>query len=289
MDRGKRIEQIAGILETIRNGASQERAAGLVSLFAFAQTDPGALIDVLLGCLNLLRGGEITPADVNPYIPSITATWDRSVSDIQAFERQGDSEGRDADEYQKLSFLARIALDLLVYAADDDDARPVLRQALALSDPHVKMAAVMWLLRRGDSVDPADIESVASNPQVRATFWGELKKLQLTDVMPARWKAPAELAASDLTRWIAHPSEMGAPPSEIELMQTFPVETDEGEAEVYLFRFREFPKPWAPGEGWMAGIASRYLDGDRYESAWSSFDRWDAMSPEKHFEKLFYR
>ncbi len=142
MNRGKRIEQIAAIVVAIRNCASEERAAGLVSLFAFAQTDPGALIDVLLGCLNLLRGGEITPADVNPYIPAITAAWDRCVSAIQAFERRGDSEGRDADEYQELSFLARIALDLLVYAADVEDAGQVLRQALALSDPYVKMAYV---------------------------------------------------------------------------------------------------------------------------------------------------
>ena len=52
---------------------------------------------------------------------------------------------------------------------------------------------------------------------------------------------------------------------------------------VYLFRFREFAKPWEAGDGWVAGIAGPIRDGESQESPWSPFDEWDSMTPRPKF------
>jgi hypothetical protein len=108
--------------------------------------------------------------------------------------------------------------------------------------------------------------------------------------MPARWAAPEKLAESALSRWLSRPTELGTFPENIELVERFPVEDDTGKSDdAYLFRFREFPKPWEPGEGWMAGIAGPYRDGVALGSPWSSFRAWNSMSPSEHFDLLYYR
>jgi len=163
-----------------------------------------------------------------------------------------------------------------------------LREALELTDPSLKMWALVSLLRRYEPVPKDDLEAVASSHIVRITFWECLQELEMESLMPARWSAPQELAASALSRWLSRPNELNAIPEEIELMRTFPAVDHAGDPmEVYLFRFREYPKPWEPGEGWMAGVAGPYRDGEQIESPWSSFRRWDSMSPEDHFEMLW--
>ena len=99
--------------------------------------------------------------------------------------------------------------------------------------------------------------------------------------MPEQWAVPEELAASELSRWLSHPNELNAYPEEIELMQiyTLPEARGRAEAEVYLSRFREFPKPWEPGERWMAGVAGPYKNGRARQLPWNREHRsWMAFT-----------
>jgi hypothetical protein len=105
--------------------------------------------------------------------------------------------------------------------------------------------------------------------------------------MPERWSMPEFLAASELSNWASHPMELGVPPEEIELAKIFSVEISGEKQDIYLFRFREYSKRGEPGEGWMARIAGPYKDGEALLSPWSSFDRWDSLTPEEHFKKLY--
>src|SRR2546421_12646154 len=106
---------------------------------------------------------------------------------------------------------------------------------------------------------------------MRMIFCGQLHKLGMQSLMPERWVQPEELAASDLTEWASHPNELGVVPEQIELMLKCLVKSDDDDPhpdEVYLFRFREYPKPWEPGEGWFAGIAGPIRDGVSLCSPW---------------------
>ena len=167
-----------------------------------------------------------------------------------------------------------------------------LREALHhLTDPSLRMVAILSLVRRGDSVTPEEIEPAAASHLSRIYLWEKLQDLGMESLVPEQWAAHEELAASDLSRWLSHPHELHAYPEEIELMRiyTLPEEEEGPEAYVYLFRFREFPKPWEPGEGWMAGVAGPYRDGRRVGSPWSELREWDSISPDEHVVMLYYR
>ena len=62
--------------------------------------------------------------------------------------------------------------------------------------------------------------------------------------------------------------------------------TDEGEAEVHLFRFRE-----TPDEPWDAGLAEPYLKEDMptcdaLGGMFSRFEQWDECTPDEHVERI---
>ena len=106
-------------------------------------------------------------------------------------------------------------------------------------------------------------------------------------MMPKCWAETEQLAVSAFVCWVGHPCELGHPPEDIEIKGRFVVEIGRQDASAYLLRFREYPKPWLPSEGWAAGIAGPFANGEELRSPWSCFDPWDSMSGEEHFHKLF--
>jgi hypothetical protein len=192
-------------------------------------------------------------------------------------------------EYQDISIEAEWFLDLLAYVPGSD-VTSCLRDALSLSDPYLNLYTVLSLARRSDPISSDEIERVAANYLVRDTLLSELRKIGKESLVPAHWKTSALLAESALAIWLARPTELNAPPEEIELMQEFPIQFDEaGVVNAFLFRYREYPMPWEPGEGWMAGVAGPFWNGEALSSPWSAMKSWDSMTPEEHFRSLYYR
>src|SRR5206468_3292545 len=144
---------------------------------------------------------------------------------------------------------------------------------LTLSDPRLKLFALVSLLRRYEPVDTEQIEHVAGANETRIILWEQLRCLELESLMPERWSSPEQLATSALVGWVADPMELGTAPEHVELMLKVPFEIEGETSDVYLFRFREYPKPWEPGQGWMAGIAGPFHKGAQLDSPWSSFDK----------------
>ncbi len=265
-------------------GEGTDRQSAVAALFARAEGEAATPHEVVQECLELLERGELRPDELAPYAPEILGIWNSACSELRPKQREGVSvEWLLEDDYRGPRALGELVLDVLGYIPGDDAGKN-LREALTLADPRLKAFAILSLLRRGEHVEPALIEDVAASLEMRMIFWRQLGKIGRQSLMPSRWAHPAMLAASDLCNWAAHPNELGVPPEEVEIMAEIPVESECGEpGVVYLFRFREYPKPWEPGEGWMAGIAGPN------DCPWSSFKKWDSMTPEEHFEKLFYR
>jgi len=65
------------------------------------------------------------------------------------------------------------------------------------------------------------------------------------------------------------------------------VEMEGRPEDVYLFRFREYPKHWEAGEGWTAGIAGPYRDGQAIGTCWSALESWDSKSHIEHVAKSY--
>jgi hypothetical protein len=287
-----RVETSAADLKTlvarIEDGKDSDRVA-LIAQFLEIDRSEGGSYEIVKTCLKLVQEKKLGPEDLAPHLPLILEFWNLAFAEVPQLQQSGpDVDWMYDDAYRWPRSYAGVLLDLLGYLPKVT-AVPHLRTTLSLSDPWLKMWAVTSLLRHSEPVQPDHIEQIASSNEARIILWQNLRKLGLTRLMPPNWAATEALAASALTVWAAHPSELGTPPEQIELMDVFPVEVEGDMLAVYLFRFREYPKPWVPGEGWKAGIAGPFRDGQELMSPWSSFETWDSMSPQDHFEKLYRR
>ncbi len=282
----RHAEELRELVAKIQESKDRDRAIAIARLFQSEGFERPQLAESALVWLRLLQEQTLTGSDVEPYVPAILEIWE--ATSAEAIHLEPTDDWMRDDDYLKVRSFAAVLLDLLGYLPGDT-ALPHLRSAFSRRDAWIRMWALISLLRHGEQVEPADIEQVAKNNDARIVLWEHLRQFGMESQMPERWAQPEELAASALARWAAHPLELGAPPEEVQLMSRFPVEFDGAMLDVYLFRFREYPKPWIPGEGWMAAIAGPFRDGEQLISCWSSFDRWDLMSPEEHFEKLYRR
>jgi len=278
-----------GFLDQLRTGTSVNREETISELLALAHPDYGLTGGVLLGCLGLLREGKLEVGELGPHLPLIMDGWFSVYAEVVRLQRDGASaEWMFDEEYSGPRSDAEIVLDLFGYLPFER-VGDALRKGLALYDPRLKLFASVSLLRQGKRVDRSELDRVAASDEVRILLWEQLREIGFLSLIPAHWSSPAQLAVSSLARWASHPMELGVPPEGIELAQTYPVETDYGPLEAYLLRFRARSEPLAETRGWMAGIAGPFHDEKEVDSPWSFFDSWEAMSPEEHFKKMYYR
>jgi hypothetical protein len=239
--------------------------------------------EALLVCIDLCHDRSIAKDTLTPHSQTILAFWSEYVQ--TALPLQKGPYRLDwilESDYSSVRRSGGILLDLMGYLPMDL-AENSLRAAFALTDPRLKMFAALSLLKNLKAVEIAELYAIGASHETRLLFWERLEALEMQSLMPSRWATPEMLAASDLSRWAGSPFELSVPPEEIESMATFPVSTDAKAEEIYVFRFREFPKPWEPDEGWFAGIAGPYRDGKPLRSPWSRFESWNSKSPEEHF------
>ncbi len=274
------------MVQDVRERRGAERRLALAKLIELAR-DESPRTGVLAACVDLCSEAVIGLADLEPHVSTLLDLWKRVFAQGKPLQKSASQiEWMIDDQYSRIRCDAEWLLDLMGYlpGAEVDIG---LRDALAPADPRLKLFAAVSLLRRLEPVDPLELEKIAASNEVRIILWERLQKLNMDSLMPPRWSSPELLAASELSRWVGHPLELGVPPEEVELMGTFQVEIEGRSEDVYLFRFREYPKPWEAGEGWTAGIAGPYWDGQMIGSCWSAFESWDSESPAEHFAKLY--
>jgi hypothetical protein len=232
----------------------------------------------------------LPPEDLVPYSATVVDQWKQAYATLLPLQQEPvTAEWLCDGDYSGLSGDGEILLDLMGYLPGPEIEQH-LREALRLTDPRLKVWAARSLLRRDATVPPEEIEAIAANDLVRITLWEFLRMKKLESLMPERWATPIALSASDLTRWLTSATELNAIPEEMEYVESYWVKDDDDVVDqVHLFKFREFPKPWEPGEGWMAGLAGPYKDGEQLDSPWSQFRRWDSMEPYDHFDMLYQR
>lgn len=195
--------------------------------------------------------------------------------------------------YHRRRWKAGVLLDLLGHVRTPA-VESELRQAVAqFSDPRLRMNALLSLLRHDCDVDPAAVAQVATSAECRKWLIDGLHKLERTQLFPRELQTQAALAESDLVNWLIHPTELGRPPDEIELMQTIPfdTETDAGWADYFLFRFRVDPPHWSSRDGWLAGVSGPFLRRDRptiqaLGDTFSAFTPWERKGESEHADDV---
>ena len=242
--------------------------------------------EALLAFLELCTGRVLQGPDLEAHVPSILCFWSDAFDRARPMQGQANKiEWKIDEDYSEVRHSAGILLDLMGYLPIHQ-VEGALREGLSLTDQRLKMFAALSLLRQLRPVEPEELEKIAASHEIRVLLWEQLRLQNMEWMMPETWSKPEMLAASELSRWIAHPMELGVHPEEIELMGSFPIMADSGLAEAFLFRFREYPKPWESSEGWMAGIAGPFRDGTLIGFCCSRFESWDSRTPEDHFFEL---
>ncbi|MCU1308061.1 MAG: hypothetical protein JWN45_2756 [Acidobacteriaceae bacterium] len=277
-------DEVKCIAREVRGARSELKAQPLARLIEKTQ-DSETVTNAITALLQLCERSFIGRQDLMPHAQTLLGLCSEALDQSKPVQADPCKMEWIIDpDYKPIRHRAGLLLDIIGYLPTEE-AGPVLRAAFSLTDPRLKLIAAPSLLRNLEPVDAAELEKIAASHEVRILLWEQLRQLQM-ELMPIRWSGSDQLAASELSRWIEHPMELGTPPEEIELIETFPVQVDERVLDLYLFRFREFAKPWEPDQGWKAGVAGPYENGQFVRSCFSSFESWDARTPEDRVKKM---
>jgi hypothetical protein len=131
--------------------------------------------------------------------------------------------------------------------------RAELRRWLEVDDPSTRLAAVVGLIRLGEDVDQSLVDELAGVDEVRNDLFDRLRDVGAEARFPDRWHNQRAFAASEMTRWLAFPTELAAAPEGLELVAVIAAGD---EAEFYMFKFRA-----AANDPWCSGLAGPYTPG----------------------------
>ncbi len=168
------------------------------------------------------------------------------------------------------------------YHATVKGGERVYRQALD------RIAPVLRALEAGETPRPEDLARFARASETRKALFESLREYRRLDLFPREQVTWEALAEADLVLWLWHPSELGAPPDEIELMKQVPAPgaEDSHGLRYYVFRFRTKPPHWAAENGWMAGVAGPYPTAEAprpyARGTFSRFEAYESRAPEEH-------
>ncbi|MCB9586187.1 MAG: hypothetical protein H6718_12365 [Polyangiaceae bacterium] len=207
---------------------------------------------------------------------------------ITKAQRKGGPNWLYEEPYLEAQDEAEILLDLMGYVPTAEVEQP-LEDALKLKAPRLVCFAALSLVRHGVAVDPAALERIAANPEMRGTLFDGLGALERESLFPEKYKTQQAFAEWDMVHWLVYPTELGRPPDEIELMQVISedTKTPEGVMEWYLFRFRMKAPHSMASDGWMAGVSGPFQRSEApstrsYGDTFSSFTKWSERTPEEH-------
>jgi hypothetical protein len=258
-----------------------------------------ALLDFAAGpsefeiCAALLaacEAGALTPAQLALHTGKVLAIWNRLREAVRSAQTGAKPGWFWEDDYQELRGRAGLVLDIFGYLPSGE-VRTELQAALQFADPKLKLLAAVSLLRAGERVPEGVIEEVAASAECRNWLHSSLAKMGKGASYPAKWNTQQAFAESEMVGWLVFPTELGRPPDDIELMRVVSQSFREGVFDWYLFRFRTREPHWAAEKGWMAGVAGPFRRADApsptsYGDTFSSFDKWDSMSPDDHVRSV---
>jgi DNA-binding transcriptional ArsR family regulator len=253
---------------------------------------PARATDIYLAALFICQEGSIEGRQLATWAPALLEAYRREREWLLPRQRDKGSAWMWEEAYQEHRAMGSLLLDLLGCTASDA-VESELVAALDYRDPRLVHFGVLALVKQGkaERVPAAAIERVAADAEMRAWLFEGLKALERRALFPARYLTQEALAEAEMVRWLVYPTELAQPPDAIELAKVVGVDTTEGPADYYLFKFRVSPPHPAAKDGWMVGTAGPFLRADEPTTeaqggTFSSFEPWASRTPEEHVAHL---
>jgi hypothetical protein len=271
-------------VETLRQRA-ENTDAFFPALLEIASQNPQLGGSIYLLAVSYIDKRRLDPRVIAPAGDSLAAAYMRRHPKLVAMQQRAGFRWVWEPSYQVEREPAAMLLDLLGYVPPQI-AEPPLRKALALSDPRLKLFAILSLVRLQKDVAYRDLEMVAASDETRAPLFEQLEMLRRLDLFPNKYATQPLLAQSCMVQWLIFPTELGRAPDEIELAATIPAD-DPNRGDYYVFRFRVE----ALGESASyAGVAGPYPPGRPTVhdggDTFSRFDKWETLKPQEHLQRI---
>src|SRR5437879_2249372 len=153
------MQQLEAIIDRARRNAGEQRLAAVGELKVLANSGDSRH-EAVSAMIRLWREAYVTPADLTPYAATVLELWRSVFERVKPFQQETASvEWIMDDEYAPASSEAETLLALLGHLPGEEIGQ-CLREALQrLTDPSLKMCALIALLRRFDPVTPSEIRS----------------------------------------------------------------------------------------------------------------------------------
>lgn len=240
-------------------------------LFQHTSYDPATLFPKLLDALAhqvvaasiidltnfLFRHGLMAPhpgverkAQLIELLGAVVGRLSRMEEDPTEFAETPDEIAQQISDAIALAVALCDALALI----GDREAIGKLHQALEVRHRRLHTEAAAALARFGEAAGKDALVALAAEPVARLRVLAYAEELDLTDKVDEQFTTPAARAEAELALWLAQPSQMGVPPTRLELLDSrtqFWPGYDEP-VESFLFRFT-YPLP--TGDYGNVGIA----------------------------------
>ena len=234
--------------------------------------------------------GMLTPEQSRVCAEIVAAQASRAIDSLQRSLTEHGIGHRWDDDYVSVKTDAGLLLDLLG-RLDQPSSTPVLENTIGAAEPWVKLWGALGLIRSGRLVAREVFRQIAEWPECRITLARQLQALDRSELFPADFSNQPSLAEAAMVDWLLYPTELGRAPDEIRQLESFPIETDDGVADLYVFAFRTHPPHWLADKDWVVGVAGPFLASDQptFESLGATFSQFESLSVrplEEHVETL---
>jgi hypothetical protein len=179
----------------------------------------------------------------------------------------------------------------LVGALQVEEGRTVLTAAARHEDTWLSLWGALGLVKLGAAAPAGAFERAAADPQSRSVLFDQLEALGQLEVFPTRYRTQDALAESDMVCWLIYPTELSQAPDEIEQVVVRRLDTADGIADLYVYRFRTFEPHWAADKGWMVGVAGPFLRREQpttrsLGATFSRFESFEDRTTDQHIDAI---
>jgi hypothetical protein len=140
---------------------------------------------------------------------------------------------------------------------------------------------VLKKITANKTVTSEEILKLVQDASLRYLVYLMLCEHNRQDLFPAEYFTCEKGAESFLANWLEFPTELGAPPDEIQLVKSIPIDA----MIYYVFKYRTKAPHWAARNSWMLGVSGPYvsetLPYDVPHRVFSRFNTVENISPEE--------
>ena len=231
----RELHEFAAMLAAEPPADAEAVAQAMAPLFQNPDCDPAPLFPTLLGGLAyysaaaaildlsnfVVRSGKLADHPARDRSQQLASLLDQIVRRLEIMEETPQAAGKSAEQLSRqVSESVAIAVSLCDALALIGDRSVVgaLQRALALKHRRLRTEAASALAALGQEQGETALLELAAEPVARLRVLKYAEELGIAERLDPQFQTSAAQAEAELALWLAQPSQIGLPPTGIELL-----------------------------------------------------------------------